>query len=648
MRFSITLFILFLNLLFSAQQRNVDSLIRVTKSSKIDSNKIKALNELFSEYRYTDETLATQYARQAIENGSKSDFTKGYALALYNKGVFEGEHGNFDSSDVYLNKAIIEYKKIDDKAGLANCKMAFGFNFYDKADFKEALTIFLEAAKLKETIKDKKGQAAANIWIGNVYNNGLEKPQQALPYYEAALKIQQSIGDEDNMAYTYNNIGNSYYFLNQYPKALEYHLKSAELKEKFGNKRGLSSSYDNIGNVYFDLLNYTKATEYYNKALEIRTEFGDKKGLTTSYVNIGNVYIKQKKYKAAIDMHTRAFDFASEIGNKEVMKEASNSLAACYEAIGDFNKAFEYLKLSSALKDSILNTTFTEQIAEMQTRYDVEKKDLEIANQKADIEIKEKQGLIKNIIIVSILLLLGFSFLVGYIFYRKKQVEQKAKLNAEIANQKDLRAKAVIEAEEKERRRIAQDLHDGVGQLLSATKLNLSNLESKLTLQNENEKSALETAISLVDDSVKEVRAVSHNMMPNTLIKLGLASAVREFITKLGHAPSLKVDLEIVGLDSRLDNKIETVLYRVIQELVNNIIKHAKATHITMQLIRHEQELNVMIEDNGIGFNTKDIESFEGIGLKGIQTRIDFLNGTVFFDSTVGKGTTVIIDIPII
>src|ERR1700752_2982047 len=152
MRFFFTLFIL-ISLLSLAQNRNIDSLVLVVKSLKIDSNKINALNELFTEYRYSDETWATQYANQAIETASQSGFTKGYALALYNKGVFEGEHGNFDSSDVYLNRALSEYTKINDRTGIASCKMAFGFNFYDKADFKEALTIFLEAAKLKETIK---------------------------------------------------------------------------------------------------------------------------------------------------------------------------------------------------------------------------------------------------------------------------------------------------------------------------------------------------------------------------------------------------------------------------------------------------------------------------------------------------------------
>ncbi len=221
-------------------------------------------------------------------------------------------------------------------------------------------------------------------------------------------------------------------------------------------------------------------------------------------------------------------------------------------------------------------------------------------------------------------------------------------MDKELANQRDIRSKAVIEAEEKERRRIAQDLHDGVGQILSAAKLNLSGLEDKLKLENPEQSLLLSNALELVNDSVKEVRSVSHNMMPNTLIKLGLASAVREFITKIASVPNLRIDLQIVGMEERLENTVETVLYRVIQEVVANIIKHAKANEISMQLIRHDNELTIMIEDNGVGFDKNNITKFEGIGLKNIISRIEFLNGNVDFDSTPGQGTTVVIEIPIV
>ena len=429
--------------------QKTDSLLKVYASATADSNKVNALNNLFAEYRYSDEILANKYVNQAIDFSSKTNLTKGYALALYNKGVFEGEHGNFDSSDKYIKKSLIQYQKINNQAGIAACKMAFGFNMYDKSNFTQALVYFIEAAKLKELINDLKGQSAANIWIGNIYNTGLNMPKLALPYYEKALKIQESVNDENGMAFTYNNLCNVYYFLQKYPESLQNHFKSVELKEKLGNKKGLSSSYDNIGNVYFDLLEFTKAEDYYTKALTIREEFGDKKGMNTSYVNIGNLYFKQKKYKEAIDIHSKALDSAKEINNKEAMKEASNSLSASYEAIGDFKKAFEYSKYSSLIKDSIINSTFTEQISEMQTKYDVEKKDLQLQAQEKQMEKDKAQ----RYLIISALMffVLLFSIAIWAFIQKRKngrlleikndQIETRNALlqnaNQEISHQKE-------------------------------------------------------------------------------------------------------------------------------------------------------------------------------------------------------------------
>lgn len=137
-------------------------------------------------------------------------------------------------------------------------------------------------------------------------------------------------------------------------------------------------------------------------------------------------------------------------------------------------------------------------------------------------------------------------------------------------------------------------------------------------------------------------------MMPNALLKSGLVSAVREFINKISSSGSLKINLEIIGLTNRLQQTVETVLFRVLQELINNIIKHAQTTEVSIQLIRHETELTILIEDNGIGFDVEKILGKEGgIGLKNIQSRVTFLNGEVYFDSHINKGTTVTIEIPL-
>lgn len=181
---------------------------------------------------------------------------------------------------------------------------------------------------------------------------------------------------------------------------------------------------------------------------------------------------------------------------------------------------------------------------------------------------------------------------------------------------------------------------------MSAAKMNLSSFESKALFRSEEEKASFEKIISLVDDSCKEVRNVSHNMMPNALLKAGLASAVKEFIEKID-SRTLKVNLHAEGLNERLDRNVETVLYRVIQECVNNVIKHSGANHLEISLIKDQDGISATIEDNGKGFDIRQREKFDGIGLKNIETRIGYLKGQIDFDSRPGKGTLVAIHVPL-
>ncbi|MEO8760363.1 MAG: sensor histidine kinase [Bacteroidia bacterium] len=645
-KITLLLFVL-ANLMGYSQNKAIDSLKNVLANAKEDSTKLKTLNGLFTAFRATDATLAKNYANEAVVQGEKTPNAKNNALALYNKAVFNGELGNFDSSDSLLEKSMQVYTQIKDVKGVAYCLMALGNNHYDKSEFVAALNFYLKSALLRDSIHDKKGLSGSYIWIGNVYHNGLFQDVMALNYYNKALKLQLELNDEAYLSFTYNNIGNAYYGLKKYPEALGNMLKSVSIKEKQGNRKGLAASYNNIGSVYYDLGEYDKALDYYNNSLKIRIEFKDPSGIATSYVNMGNVYLKKKDFTQAVSLHKMALEKAKEALYKEGIKEALVGLAAAYEGKKDFAQALDYLKQAKTAQDSLLNQGFVAQIADAQTKYETEKKENENKLLQKDNEVKNIQiskGRLTQLFLVGGILLLVVVF---YLLYNRNKLKQKQAMNAELLHQQELRSKAIIEAEEKERTRIARELHDGIGQQLSAAKLNISGLQASLNTNKDEEKVMIQNAIDLIDESVKEVRVVSHSMMPNALIKSGLVSAVREFINKISSSGSLKVNLEIIGLTERLEQTIETVLFRVLQELVNNIIKHAQASQVSIQLIRHETELTILIEDNGVGFNVdKVLEKEGGIGLKNIQSRVAFLNGEVFFDSQPNKGTTVTIEIP--
>ena len=643
--------------LFS-QNSLTDSLIKETNKSTIhDSVKIKLYGDIAWEYMGSDMNKSLEFANKELSLATKTKREADIAQAESDIGSIYNRKSSFDTALIHYNKALVIRQKLKQDIKVAGIYTNIATVLMRQSKFEEALAINFKSLKLFEKVGDEIKQAITIGNIGNLYYE-LEQNKPAEQFYRKSLSLARKTRHLMTEGNDLVNIGgikfevavqnDSLVNRSELDSALFYFLEAETILVQLNATYNLSAVYNNIGRIYSIKKDYQKALSFFEKGLQARIVLEDKFGIGLSYINLAETERILGNNAKNIEYLNKAAELFLNLKNYLNLKQAYGKLAEAYELKKDYLTSLKFQQLYSSYKDSIYNEDNAKQLAEMQTKYNVEKKDLELAKNKAEIETKEKQAYIKNIIIIAIIILSILIVITGVLFYRKKQIEQQAKLDAEIASQKEIRTKAILDAEEKERRRIAQDLHDGVGQMLSAAKLNLSNLDSKITSQTEEQKLAMQNALSLVDDSVKEVRAVSHNMMPNTLIKLGLASAVREFITKLGNAPTLKVDLEIVGLDNRLDNQIETVLYRVIQEIVNNIIKHAKASQISMQLIRHETELNIMIEDNGVGFDTNELDSFEGIGLKGIQTRIEFLNGTVHFDSSVGRGTTVIIDVPLV
>lgn len=231
----------------------------------------------------------------------------------------------------------------------------------------------------------------------------------------------------------------------------------------------------------------------------------------------------------------------------------------------------------------------------------------------------------------------------GLLAYRVKLMQgMSEKLLIEKNFIQQQRTQAVLEAEERERIRIARDLHDGVGQTLAAARMTLGNYLSQKKI----ESSEMQNSLDLLEDSIKEIREISHNMMPSSLTKFGLTSALKQFTNKVNALGKIEIELQIVGFKERSDEKIELMLYRIVQEIISNIIRHADARKVNIELVRHDTELILIVEDDGRGFDTARTEN-HGIGLKNIATRVEYLNGSVNFDSSIGKGTSVVIEVPL-
>lgn len=286
-----------------------------------------------------------------------------------------------------------------------------------------------------------------------------------------------------------------------------------------------------------------------------------------------------------------------------------------------------------------LNIKLKKQLSELNIKFKTERKQKLIQQQQFAISRR-------NTTMAAIAALFAGVAIIGYQSYSRYRLKQVALLQSAMLHQLDIATQGIIEAEEKERKRIAANLHDGVGQLFSAVRMNLSSLMERVTLTNANEKALAEKTLAMVDESCREVRSIAHQMMPNILLKTGLASAIKDFVNKID-SQHLKINMEAYGLEERLDNNVEIVLYRVVQECVNNVIKHAHASRLDINLTREDRDISVTVEDNGIGFNTANKMKFEGIGLKNIITRVKYLKGSVDISSDQNKGTLVAIYIPL-
>ncbi|MEP6847058.1 MAG: histidine kinase, partial [Panacibacter sp.] len=273
------------------------------------------------------------------------------------------------------------------------------------------------------------------------------------------------------------------------------------------------------------------------------------------------------------------------------------------KALKDYAGGLKYFEQYDSIRNVLQENEQFAAVAEAEEKYQSAKKEKQIQQQQ--FEIKQRNYWIIGI---SVLLLLGG--LLGYSYYRRYRLKQQAHLHHEIIKQKDLATRAVIEAEERERKRIASELHDGVGQMMSAAKMNLSAIKSNLSFISGDQEHNFDKIVGLIDESCQEVRTVSHNMMPNALLKAGLAAAVREFIDKIDEH-LIKINLYTEGLNQRIDSNIETVLYRVVQECVNNVIKHAGANHLDISLIKDADGISATIEDNGKGFEISGTQNLK-------------------------------------
>ena len=611
------------------------SFLNVDAQSKIDANNLvnKLLEKDFKANlpRFQDSIKVNEY----LKNVSRCVETRN------------------DSAIIYADQAI----NLAENAGLVQ-KIAvalqnLGQYYMTKEDFTNAISCFINALKIEEKRNDQKRIADLIDELATVYYYQ-EIFSKSLKYNENALAVYQKLKDTINIAKSLSHLG-SLHLSHEYCEqrtvdqkqndrkiALKYFKQSLRLCEKIGNQNRIVHSLLNIGNVYNRMDQPEKALDFVQKALDFYRESGDSKGIGSTLHTMGLIYNKLQMFELALVCITEAV----EISNREKLTDGIQflyeAIAQTYDNLKDYKNARNYYVKYMIIRDSIYNNKKSKQIFELETKYQAEKKQREIENLTL---VKRQRTLVIYILIASLLIISLLSWMYFRNFRNKKiiadqklEIQEKQLLELEKERQL-IAAKSVLQGEEAERSRLAGDLHDGLGGLLSGVKLKLSSMKENAIITIEN-LAHFNLALELLDTSITEMRRVAHNLMPETLMHYGLRTALNDFIKQVEPEGIPIISFNSFGEDLRYNSEMEITLYRISQELVTNAIKHANARQIEVQLFTEKDRICAQIIDNGIGFDPeKPDPSKTGRGLKNIRDRVTAFGGKFEILSQLGKGT---------
>lgn len=627
-----------------------DSLLNLAAAMPQDSNKVLVLLSISDLQADDSATGSIAYALQAKELSQKLHYKPGIARALGCMGTVYQRKKEYNTAIDFFLQAIEEGEKYEHFSLKDNLYPSLLNLYFYLGDYPGAMKASAKGLAAAEKINDKKEIALYYNLLGyiNCKQGNLDESKK---YYDQYLQLARVLNDSLMQGHAYSEAAEVFVNEKNFLQAKEYLFSSQKiyqsLIEKYTGKENDLFNYANFAAVRLVKVNYQLGKVYkiagkLDSALfySLPSVESSKYGISNNYdvasyyINAGDIYRLLGNYTKAIELLRAGLYISVDIQHKENERDACEALALIYREQKKYDSAFIFYSRFTDLKDSIVNNETRMKIAEVQGQYDVAKKDKEISRQQQ----------IRNILIGCFaFLLVSLAFL-----YNRYRLRQKNKYQQSINQQQNELFNAIVTTQDQERKRIAQDLHDGLGSVLSAAKLKLSALEESNELLPPGMKEKYQTTLLLLDEAAAELRNVSHNIMPATLSKLGLVAALKNLIDNISSHSGLQINFSAHGFTNRLNEVVEMSIYRVVLELINNIVKHAAAKKVTLQMIHYPDYINITVEDDGKGFKYEQAaEQKKGIGLGNILSRVEYLKGKIEIDSATGRGTTTIIDIPI-
>lgn len=633
---------------------NLDSLRNeIKKHTDRDSNKVKAITNYIQHAIDYNTSDFLPYMNDVITISKKINFTRGIVKGYIIGQIYYEDRDKFEVALLYADSALQILNAIKKNPeewimkDIGNVHLNKGNVFYKIGNYNQAIIEYFTSIKFFEKYPNKQSIVYNNI--SSIYNELLDN-EKRLYYDSLSLACAYKSNDESILCFSLVNRLTGLLNTQNYKQAIIILNQTKPLVEKLQNTTYLYSFYNSYGLILDYQNDNVHAINAFKKALEYSTTNQDDFQIADVLSALTKSLIDANKLTEAKSYLDTLLSIANRNQFVTFKAEAYKLLADWHFKNNDFEKSALSLQQYVLLNDTINSEQTKKIIANLDIKYQTQKKENEILLQQQQLK---KRTIFIRILITCLLAISLFSFL----FYRflkqrnillenQKTIQQQRITDLEKERQLEA-TESVLKGQEEERSRIAKDLHDGLGGLLSGVKYSLNNMKENVILSSENASSFGRT-IDMLDSGIQELRRIAHNMMPENLVKFGLNLAVKDYCNSITKSNALLVNYSAFGMENaQLDTNVSVTVYRVIQELVNNIMKHANATEAIIQLSKEENILHIAVEDNGKGFDTTEMASFKGAGWTNIQHRVNYLKGSIQIDSNEKDGTSVNIEIPL-
>lgn len=529
-------------------------------------------------------------------------------------------------------------KNQKDYESLAHIYDNLSLAYYYKGKYDDNLKYGLKAIALYDSLGDFRNLAIMYSELG--YQMKRRDLTKAFEMMRRGKRILEDLNETDPLSSVYNNYGVLHEMSNQLDSATYYYRKSLSTKRLLNDSLGIPYSLNNIAAVKLMQQQFDSALFYLYESTRIREIKNDIIGLAENYQQFGQAYAAKGNYGKSDEYFQMSLQFALKHGYVLLAQNLYKDLSKLHEEKGEYIKALSYHKLHKHFHDSIINIETNRTIADLQVRFETEEKEKALLKERAEkaqaqLTASNRQKWIWGVALFSGIVVLS----VLIVMQRNKRKAQEEKDKAVIQEQ-EKGLVAIINAQEEERIRVAKELHDGVGQQISAVSLNFQALSKKITAISPDLIPDFEKIKRMIHDTGSDIRSVSHQMMPKALTAFGLVDALEDMIDKSLTSIGIECKFEHRNMDERLPQTLEIGLFRIAQELVNNIIKHANATKVEINLIKNNDDCTLTVNDNGKGFESRQSD---GIGMLSITSRVNALRGEFRIESEVGRGTMAVV-----